>query len=251
MANSKRASMREGPLAALFRKTEDGGAPRRRPRLRGRAAAAGRRAAGGPDAGRAPLAPRPLRRRGPRRAASHPDAEERLRNVFSSDIPENILDGPGARTRYAMEPDSAAGSDARPGAARRRRRRRRRERGQPHDRGRRRGRRLHRRQHRRAVARAVRARTSIVHIGARRHARPRLGLEPRARPQGRPGGLRPPQRRCSRAPTWSSSRPAPAAAPARARRPSWRASRASWARSRSASSRSRSPSRARAAASRP
>ena len=36
-----------------------------------------------------------------------PTPEERLRNVFSSDIPENIMDRPGQTTRYAMEPAPA------------------------------------------------------------------------------------------------------------------------------------------------
>ncbi len=56
MANAKRASMREGPLAALFRKTEEqeerGGAAHALPRAggagRGRRAAHGRRAAPAP-----------------------------------------------------------------------------------------------------------------------------------------------------------------------------------------------------------
>ena len=58
-------------------------------------------------------------------------------------------------------------------------------------------------------------------------------------------------RRCCAARTWSSSPPARAAAPAPARRRWSRRSRASSARSRSASSRARSSSRARAAATRP
>ena len=96
--------------------------------------------------------------------------------------------------------------------------------------------------------------SSARHHAAHRqpvHARARLGLESRARPPGRAGGLRPDQGACSRARTWCSSRPAPAAAPAPARRPWWRGSHASSVRSPSASSPSRSPSRARAAASRP
>ncbi len=50
MANAKRASMREGPLAALFRKTEDGEGTGRGTRARGRAArvAPGRRCAASP-----------------------------------------------------------------------------------------------------------------------------------------------------------------------------------------------------------
>src|SRR5581483_8691560 len=36
-----------------------------------------------------------------------PTPEERLRNVFSSDIPENILDRPGTPTRVAPDPVAA------------------------------------------------------------------------------------------------------------------------------------------------
>ena len=80
---------------------------------------------------------------------------------------------------------------------------------------------------------------------------PRLGRRPGSRPPRRGGGVRPGQARRCAARTWSSSPPARAAAPARAPRRSWRGSPASWARSRSASSRCRSSSRARAAALRP
>ena len=82
MGSGKRASMREGPLADLFRKTEtEGLEPRRRaepPRRR--------------DAARAP----PERR-------ARPTPQERLRHAFSSDIPENMMappdDEPRARSR--------------------------------------------------------------------------------------------------------------------------------------------------------
>jgi cell division protein FtsZ len=62
MASGKRASMREGPLAQLFRKTDDEQSekPRREPE--------------------------------PRSETVVPQPEERLRNVFSSDIPENIME---------------------------------------------------------------------------------------------------------------------------------------------------------------
>src|SRR5918999_4550335 len=64
MASGKRASMREGPLAQLFRKTDDD---------------------------RQPEEPR---REPERRYEGVPQPEERLRNVFSSDIPENIMERP-------------------------------------------------------------------------------------------------------------------------------------------------------------
>ena len=82
MSTPKRASMREGPLAALFRRTDkdeagDRGAPPAPPAERDLASAEAR-----------PAVP----------------PHERLRQVFSSDIPENILDrpsSPGARAPEA------------------------------------------------------------------------------------------------------------------------------------------------------
>src|SRR3954454_5702802 len=76
MAGSKRASMREGPLAALFRKTEtegleDGAEPPARP-------------AAEPSAD-APKIPSP---------------QERLRHAFSSDLPENLM-APPSRDPHA------------------------------------------------------------------------------------------------------------------------------------------------------
>ncbi len=105
MDNAKRASMREGPLAQLFRKTEeeDEGAERRDERQT-------------PDARRQEPEPRreQPRRKPPRpappepqtpaagRYESTPTPEERLRTVFASDIPENILEREPAR---AVAPD--------------------------------------------------------------------------------------------------------------------------------------------------
>ena len=67
MASGKRASMREGPLAQLFRKTDEERTdePRREPEPRSEAV---------------------------------PKPEDRLRNVFSSDIPENIMERAPARS---------------------------------------------------------------------------------------------------------------------------------------------------------
>ena len=76
MASGKRASMREGPLAQLFRKTdedEEQGQPRREPE---------------------------------RRYEGVPQPEERLRNAFSSDIPENIMERAPERARTEEEPVS-------------------------------------------------------------------------------------------------------------------------------------------------
>jgi cell division protein FtsZ len=79
MGSGKRASMREGPLAALFRKTEteglDGDAPAAQPEPQQQAAA------------RPALAPEP-------EAPRIPTPQERLRHAFSSDLPENIMSPP-------------------------------------------------------------------------------------------------------------------------------------------------------------
>ena len=125
--NPKRASMREGPLAALFRRTEEEG-------LHGEgrppAAPEDESAVRGPQSAepetpprRKELRPAPPSARGPEGlkradglhgvedrvveepAPRHiPTPEERLRHVFSSDIPENILDRPGTPTRVAPDP---------------------------------------------------------------------------------------------------------------------------------------------------
>jgi cell division protein FtsZ len=135
MASGKRASMREGPLAQLFRKTEEDGAPsdeRRTPadERRSDAPAEPRTGRPLPEDGPAPQATRQVpepqaqeergedrsfdqrateaarraeerarrreqeapRERGWSRYEGTPSPEERLRSVFSPDIPENILD---------------------------------------------------------------------------------------------------------------------------------------------------------------
>jgi cell division protein FtsZ len=107
MDNAKRASMREGPLAQLFRKTDEEG-EKGAERREGRETPGARRQT--PEA--APEAPRPASPEPPQRrpepeppaqppapqtpAAGRyegtPTPEERLRTVFSSDIPENIME---------------------------------------------------------------------------------------------------------------------------------------------------------------
>jgi cell division protein FtsZ len=89
MANNpnKRASMREGPLADLFRKTEEGGeagdgaGP-------GGPQSVGEGAAVGPSSSQEESeSPQPT---------SVPSPQERLRNVFSSEIPEDMMERPKA-----------------------------------------------------------------------------------------------------------------------------------------------------------
>ena len=200
-SGSKRASMREGPLAALFRKTDEDARRRRTPQAptrRAPSAATGRR-----DAAARPPRPRaaPRTRREPRsphpapppeRAGAGARACPRRRSAcahaFSSDIPEDMLEPAASRRRARrLRPRRAdarrrrrrarAGS-ASPRAARRRRRRRRRQRRQPHGRGRGRGRRVHRRQHRPAVAAAVDGRRHAAH----RRAASRAGSAPAPTP---------------------------------------------------------------------
>jgi cell division protein FtsZ len=86
MGSGKRASMREGPLAALFRKTETEG-------LQPPAAAPAREAA--------ERAPEPAQQDAPSAEATAPERrvptpQERLRHAFSSDLPENIMSPPSA-----------------------------------------------------------------------------------------------------------------------------------------------------------
>ena len=71
MAGSKRASMREGPLAALFRKTETEGLE---------------------DGAEAPARPAGAEPR--EDAPKIPSPQERLRHAFSSDLPENLMAPP-------------------------------------------------------------------------------------------------------------------------------------------------------------
>jgi cell division protein FtsZ len=92
MDNAKRASMREGPLAQLFRKTdEEEGAPQEEPKR------AERKPEPRPEPPRQerrsepPAPPTPSTPAGSRYEGT-PTPEERLRTVFSSDIPENIME---------------------------------------------------------------------------------------------------------------------------------------------------------------
>jgi cell division protein FtsZ len=96
MPTGKRASMREGPLAALFRKTAEDtspGAP---------AEPEGQLGLPGPDQAQPeaeqpalPPAPEAISQPAEPEAERHvPSPQERLRHVFSADIPENVLDRP-------------------------------------------------------------------------------------------------------------------------------------------------------------
>ncbi len=131
MTSGKRASMREGPLAALFRRTDaesEGTEPEmtatpssgttpdpEAPAAGPEAPAAPAQAPGaGPDATAAgaeappaPPPPAPATHAG----AALPTPRERLRHAFSSDIPENLLEREPAPTREApaaVAPPTAA-----------------------------------------------------------------------------------------------------------------------------------------------
>jgi cell division protein FtsZ len=99
MANPKRASMREGPLAALFRKTEDAEQPAGPPEAEEQpppreparetpaAASARKRARPHPGLDTAAAAPE-------QEQVRIPTPRERLRHAFSSEIPENVMERP-------------------------------------------------------------------------------------------------------------------------------------------------------------
>jgi cell division protein FtsZ len=109
MANPRRASMREGPLAALFRKTEEG------EDAEGAATPAAERPAPPREEPAAPAHPRetglphPALSATPQAPAEQPQIptpQERLRHAFSSEIPENVMERPArnAPPQYQREP---------------------------------------------------------------------------------------------------------------------------------------------------
>ncbi len=127
MASGKRASMREGPLAALFRRTEEEGtesggegrpdaaegeesrerapeASTQRPPEPATAAARERE-----GEGEATEEPAPQR-------TGVPSPRERLRHAFSADIPENVLDPAAAEAPAAAAAPEPPDAYARPGA---------------------------------------------------------------------------------------------------------------------------------------
>ncbi|HXP28342.1 MAG TPA: cell division protein FtsZ, partial [Solirubrobacteraceae bacterium] len=112
MANAKRASMREGPLAALFRKTEgdedgaaEGAAPETEPERRDAPGADAPAQAARAEAKPPRERPQPAAREralphpalsaspdAPAEPARVPSPQERLRHAFSSEIPENVME---------------------------------------------------------------------------------------------------------------------------------------------------------------
>jgi cell division protein FtsZ len=131
MANAKRASMREGPLAALFRKTEGtedehgeghesepaAASPPAEPRAAGSPqtpAAAHPRESGLPHPALGASAQAPVE------PARVPSPQERLRHAFSSEIPENVMEPAPARpvmddySRQHPEPAGTSGPAGQP-----------------------------------------------------------------------------------------------------------------------------------------
>jgi cell division protein FtsZ len=121
MTNPKRASMREGPLAALFRKTEDldkqtkppaapsradgeiePGAPSADASARPRGAEQASDGGRGPEPARGREAPHPSLR-SPEQAQEPrvPTPRERLRHAFSSEIPDSVMERPAEHARVA------------------------------------------------------------------------------------------------------------------------------------------------------
>ncbi len=103
MSSAKRASMREGPLAALFRRTDEAAdqQPSEQVTPEHATPATPERAA------------TPARSDEPQAERRLPTPQERLRHAFSADIPENILERSAPPQRHEL--DSArelAGSDA-------------------------------------------------------------------------------------------------------------------------------------------
>jgi cell division protein FtsZ len=99
MPTGKRASMREGPLAALFRKTTDDFPATPEPE---RAAEPERRPETDPPAAPTASAAEVAEER------RIPSPQERLRQAFSSDIPESLLERPAPKPPAAPEPDPFA-----------------------------------------------------------------------------------------------------------------------------------------------
>ena len=112
MGSAKRASMREGPLAALFRKTEEleGGAGEEAREKQAKAQADAQPEQ--PDAageGRERGAPHPALRAPDDEEAPHvPTPRERLRHAFSSELPEDMLERGSARSAPRRTPAADA-----------------------------------------------------------------------------------------------------------------------------------------------
>ncbi len=104
MAQSKRASMREGPLAALFSKTEEEQA--KEPEAKEEPEVKEPEAKEQPEAAIEPEAVEPEAVEEEDESPTIPSPRERLRNVFSAEIPANMME------RSSDAPATAAGAAA-------------------------------------------------------------------------------------------------------------------------------------------
>jgi cell division protein FtsZ len=124
MANPKRASMREGPLAALFRKTEElekdesveqPASDAATPAGAVEPAAEVQRAAAQEEHPRESGVPHPSLRPSieqEQEAAHIPSPQERLRHAFSSEIPESLMERPGVSVPEHVAVRDAHAQDA-------------------------------------------------------------------------------------------------------------------------------------------
>jgi len=114
--------MREGPLAALFRKTDEEPEAKATPKAKPAPAPEPEPVREEPVARERPAVPHPALRPQPEAPADEPRVptpQERLRHAFSADIPENVLEAPAIRrvtpdhdpyARYEASSPSIAGS---------------------------------------------------------------------------------------------------------------------------------------------
>jgi cell division protein FtsZ len=121
MATGKRASMREGPLAALFRKTAEDAEGEQRPGEEAGERPASEQAPPAPQtpAARAetpaprkpepPVEAQPPLEEQPRREV--PSPQERLRQAFSADIPSSLLEAPASQPAQPQAEDPFARPD--------------------------------------------------------------------------------------------------------------------------------------------
>src|SRR4051794_6072218 len=113
MGSGKRASMREGPLSALFRNTEQEGTEKREVQDRPHDEPEAREPeAAAPE----PVVPHPSLRRDVPEPPPEPEPrvrspQERLRAAFSSELPDDILAPPPDRARVAPAPARATAPD--------------------------------------------------------------------------------------------------------------------------------------------
>jgi cell division protein FtsZ len=107
MPTAKRASMREGPLSALFRKTAEDTQPAAEPLVEESMNPVMQPVA--PEPAAEPAAPAPVvapQSTSEDVATELPSPQERLRSAFSADIPKSLMDPPAQST--APEPTSIA-----------------------------------------------------------------------------------------------------------------------------------------------